>query len=181
MPKLSDLPVATSVSSTDTVPIVQSGVTKEAAMSVIRAPKFVRASSPTAQSIPNDTLTSVIWQSGSITSTGVSGVWAAGNPTRFTVPSGFAYVRLSANAAFSTNATGHRQLRITKNGATTYDGVPATNTSALPSSSTIINISTGLIDVVAGDYFEVAVVQTSGGALNVGGSQNTNFSIEFLF
>lgn len=96
------------------------------------------------------------------------GYWSSGAPTRFTVPSGVTKVRLAACLRWAGNATGNRFAFIRKNGASYTMGGPAdTRTAATGGASwpTDQNIVSGVLSVVAGDYFELVAQQNSGSSL----------------
>jgi hypothetical protein len=118
------------------------------------------------QSIPSGTNTPVTWQT-AIYDT--SGIYNPSNPTRLTVPAGVTKVRLAAQIVFGSNATGKRDVLIQKNGSLNYDGRATTN--ALPVTGTsqtmTVNITSPVLEVTQGDYFEILVYQNSGGSLTV--------------
>ena len=91
------------------------------------------------------------------------------NPTRFTIPvvgAGGCYV-IHAHAVFAANATGIREIRIKKNGAT--DVAIHLNSVASAADGHYISVTAFINAPVATDYFEARVRQVSGGNLNVGG------------
>lgn len=88
------------------------------------------------------------------------------NNSRMTVPAGVTKVRLTANCGFDANATGDVQMTIQKNGAVTLTEPFARLTSLTASADPYINISSGVMEVSGGDYFEAFVRQASGGNLN---------------
>ncbi len=91
------------------------------------------------------------------------------NSSRLTVPTGGAgKYRIFGNVTFASNATGQRTLFIQVNGTTV---IADTATVANTGGSHIVNISTEYA-LVAGDYVELMVNQTSGGALNATASSN---------
>lgn len=96
------------------------------------------------------------------------------NPSRFTVPAGVNKIEVAANASFAANTTGVRGIRVTKNGAV-FSSTATNMTNALTAGATTLQVFTGQVDATPGDYFEVEVYQTSGGALNLvgGGSSET--------
>jgi hypothetical protein len=100
-------------------------------------------------------------------------MWVVGSPSRITVPENVRRVKLSAQVTFTGSATGIRQVNILKNGALGYSGRgSATVPTAGAGYSQAVNVETGVLDVVAGDYFQLQCLQDSGGALpiTVGGS-----------
>lgn len=114
----------------------------------------------------NATSTAVPWQ-GSVYNTDT--IWVVGTPTRLTVPAGVTRVSLVGNANFDVNATGLRGVWFRKNG---NDFVGGGNTRAAPNAAQqiILNVSSAVLVVIAGDYFELFVYQTSGVSLNVFGT-----------
>lgn len=96
------------------------------------------------------------------------------NNTRLTVPSGVTKVRVSANVE-GASAANPFHAQILKNGAVVV-GTSKSNNNA--SGADYLNLSTAILDVVAGDYFEVEVTSTT--ARNIATSTNGNcwFAIE---
>jgi len=88
------------------------------------------------------------------------------NTGRLTVPYDVDFVELTANVTFDTNNTGYRQAFISKNGAN-FVGMPQERFQATQGAFTFVNLSSGRIAVSYGDYFELYVTQTSGGALDI--------------
>lgn len=121
------------------------------------------------QSIPNNTETKVTWTVNA--DSDPHGVWAgAGDPGDFIVPTGFTYARVTASIKWAANAVGYRANRHYYNNA--FAG-PAGMTafeiaaSALNGANVFVPLNGGRMKVVGGDHLGVAVVQTSGAALNV--------------
>lgn len=81
---------------------------------------------------------------------------------------------VAANIEWASNATGTRNVEIRVNGTTL---IAVQNSSALSANVHQQSVS-GLYAMAVNDYFEVTVVQTSGGNLNV--NVNGNFSPEFM-
>jgi len=98
----------------------------------------------------------------------------ATNNTRFTIPSGKGgYYLVTGNWGFASNATGNRECYFNLNGSFGFNGggIPAQPTSATVGTySAIVNLSVG-------DYIEMYVNQTSGGALNA----NTSCLVSMQF
>lgn len=84
------------------------------------------------------------------------------NTNRLTVPTSGKY-RVSGTVRFASNNTGMRLIFIRVNGTTSY---ASDRRAAVQSDVTDCEIST-TIDLVAGDYVELMVQQSSGGALNI--------------
>ena len=89
------------------------------------------------------------------------------NNSRLTVPAGVTKVKVTAQANFQANGTGYRILAIYKNGADLSPRVEIMQTAPIAGTSVTVNVATGVVPVVAGDYFEAVVYQSSGGALNI--------------
>lgn len=73
---------------------------------------------------------------------------------------------------FATNDTGYRALLVIKNGDVAQIPLAVRHESG-PTSATVVSAS-GLVRLLANDYLEVLPVQSSGGALNVGGTGQFN-------
>lgn len=111
--------------------------------------------------IPNSAFTFLPWDS---VVYDTSGFYNSGQPTRITIPAGVSKVKVSSNVCFNINANGPRQAQIQKNNADT----PGSGSSNIVAGGTvydILNVASAVLPVEAGDYFEVRVLQTSGGSL----------------
>lgn len=97
------------------------------------------------------------------------------NPSRITVPSSGLYLA-TATITFNTNVTGIRQIEVLKNGLG-FVGMANIRSVPIAGFPLILNVSTGPIYLAAGDYLEVFVYQTSGGALSVLAGNTTSFSV----
>jgi len=114
-----------------------------------------------AISISNFTVTTVLWNSEDFDTDGFHST--STNTGRITIPSGKGGKYLfSVTTLFDVNGTGFRGVRFNKNGS-------VQNYLELPPSSTGNGGVTlnAIYNLVATDYIEAAVEQTSGGALNV--------------
>lgn len=132
--------------------------------------KGVRATTA-SQSIPNSTETAVLWTAETYDTDAYHD--AVTNTSRFTVPAGKAgYYRVSATVSFNANASGQRYALLRKNGSTAvaYDTQPG---SASASSSVKIN---DVINLAVGDYIEILVFQSSGGALSLDSTNASNYA-----
>lgn len=114
------------------------------------------------QSIPTSAATAISFSS-VVSSSGTW--WLSGDPTRLTVPPGVNSVLLTAGVSWASNATGYRQARLTMNGASVAAGFNDRRL-AVSAAATECSVSSGVIAVVPGDYFELVVAQTSGGSLD---------------
>jgi hypothetical protein len=98
------------------------------------------------------------------------------NPSRYTIPAGFDGTWFfSATAGFASNATGYRIVTVYQNGSATT--LRSVRTIVAATNSEVVNIA-GLLSVNAGDYLQVFVEQSSGGALNA--DVNPRFTGNFL-
>jgi len=123
------------------------------------------------QTISNSLDTNINWQSEAFD----DGGWAdlVTDDTIFTVPAGVTRVALSAGATFASNATGIRSLFIMKGGVQ----VARVRLDAASQGPTVLEASTGVIDVAEDDTFKVRVFQSSGGNLDVEFAFNTFFTV----
>ena len=127
------------------------------------------------KSIPSGTPTVINWDSPVYDT---SNFWSAGNPSRLTVPIGVSKVRLTTHISWQSNNNGERAVFICHNGYPLWFGGAADTRAPLRTES-VISISTAVVEVAAGDYFGVRVVQSSGVALDVLRA-GTSFSIEVI-
>lgn len=134
----------------------------------------VRTRRTTTQSLTNATLTAIQF--------GVEDYDTATyhdnstNNTRLTVPQAGKYL-ISGCLEFAANATGVRTAGIRLNGSTYVASQGSSSMGA--TLTTVVNVTT-VLDLAANDYVELIGYQSSGGALNVQGSQMTNFSATWL-
>lgn len=130
------------------------------------------------QSIADDTLTAINWDSEEYDTDGFHE--SATNPSRLTIPAGVSKVIVKAQIAWLENSTGKRLIYQTKNG-TTFAGRGNSFIPASPSYNTCHQVISTMVDVAEGDYFEVLVQQDSGGALDVrNGKAYSWFAIEVV-
>lgn len=106
-------------------------------------------------------------------------IYKTNEPTRLYVPNGVTRVRLSANLTII-NLSANGYLKITKNGSNFY-GMP--NVILEDTGSFYANITTPIINVEAGDYFEVVFEHTKASDVVIGGehaerAMSTWFSME---
>jgi len=102
------------------------------------------------------------------------------NNSRLTVPAGVTKVQLNTNIEWA-SGTGRRESAIIKNGSA-FIGRGEMVTPAVSGSTTSYSILSSVVVVVAGDFFEVEVFQTSGGNLNVqaDSGQATWFNMDII-
>jgi hypothetical protein len=95
------------------------------------------------------------------------------NPSRLTIPSGVSKVRLTA-AAITSASTTQLIISMLKNGAAFTGG----GTSEAAGGTERVNAVSAVVDVVAGDYFELSLFSTA--AINVSSNVLNWFSIEVM-
>lgn len=116
----------------------------------------------TPQLVGNGVVSNVVWLGAAYQS---DAFWAAGAPSRVTIPAGLGGLYLvSAIPIWDINGTGGRYATILKNGADQW----RTNSGGSAAWYTQHNIVVP-IQVVPGDYVELGVYQNSGAALNLKG------------
>lgn len=121
------------------------------------------------QSIPNSTETAISWDGETYDPFGMhEGVT---NPSRMTVAVPGRYLVVVV-AKFATNASGDRSLRLFKNGAiVTYVTDRANSAGSSYKSFTYV------LELAASDYIEIYAHQTSGTALDLGGTSALESSV----
>jgi hypothetical protein len=114
------------------------------------------------QSVPNTTETAITFT----TEVGTDPwtLWAASpNPTRITAPIDGWYT-FTGWVSFAANTTGIRGVKIRSQGTTAQ---AFQRVSAASAGTTELTVTTGPVSLVAGNYVELTVEQTSGGNLDV--------------
>lgn len=100
-----------------------------------------------------------------------SGVWSAGNPTRFTAPSAGLYYAAAAVHWASSTGGGRRQLSISTN---VPGAVHASKTNTTAAGQQQSQTVAGLLKMAASDYVEFSVFQDSGVSVNLVGSSKAS-------
>lgn len=115
------------------------------------------------QSIPDNTPTAIIWDTPSFDT---DGMWIpAVNPTRLTNWSNRSSVwEFLATISFAANAAGRRAVSIRRNGTATFQLVVLPPVTGAATAFQCVAMD---MDVRPNDYYEVIVLQTSGGPLDV--------------
>ncbi|HZK23806.1 MAG TPA: hypothetical protein VFC74_00260 [Oscillospiraceae bacterium] len=131
----------------------------------------------TAQSIPHNTATALTWTD---VVYNIGNIYSAGLPTRLTIPSGVNKIIVKASVGFQENTTGKREVYIYKNGNGNYNGRATATVIPVSGTGAIAHVVSPVLEVVAGDYFEIFAMQTSGGSLNVTDWYNIWFAIEAI-
>jgi len=102
------------------------------------------------------------------------------NNSRLTIPSGVNYVKVTGFLTFGANNTGDRVGVIHKNGSPSYMGHGSYSVPAAVSSGTDFLVSTGIIPVSSGDYFQLSAYQDSGSSISLGATNGCFFAIEVI-
>ena len=88
------------------------------------------------------------------------------------------HIRLSGQIRFNVESyVGYRQIVCLKNGTYVFT-LPIVDVTAVNGSETTIHFSSGVIDVLQGDYMEIQVFQNSGSIVSI--STISYFEVEFL-
>lgn len=133
--------------------------------------QYCMVSISSGQSISNATYEAISWNSETSDTPGWHDLVT--NPERITVDVDGVFL-ITANIRFGANATGYREIAISKNGTKErYD-----SRNAQSAGWTNLTIS-GVFELSSGDYLEVEVYQTSGGSLNVN-NPYTHFEVARL-
>jgi hypothetical protein len=114
----------------------------------------------TAQSIPNNTVTAISFDTEDFDSDTMHD--PASNPTRLTCQTPGRYLAVGS-IPYDTGTTGNREARLAKNGSDISGGralIAAPGGAALLIVTPVIEVS-----LVAGDFLELRALQTNGGAL----------------
>ena len=100
------------------------------------------------------------------------------NVSRITIPTGFSRVKIQASLLWNSASSGYRRAVILKNNAVA-DGCSQVE---IPPGEGILGmlLSTPVLNVSQGDYFEIRVFQNSGNAINVLLDPRTWFALEVV-
>jgi len=165
--KISALSTGTTANSTDKIPIERSGANYYITPAMLAASgggftQHAQSKLASAQSIPDTTQTSVSFDT-EVYDTDTM-VDISGNPTRITIVTDGIYL-VQFVGYFASNSTGYRYAAIYYGGSVLK---------GLDSKQAVNGTLTGLnphvtLSLVAGNYLEIKVAQTSGGNLNLNG------------
>ncbi len=171
------------------------GILDEGINNVVRSPgssgtfRGALVSRVSPQSIPSATWTRVQFEAESYDT---SGIWTNATPSRVIVPPGVSKVRITAGLTMQMPASLDplRQATISKNGvlwsdgaSASYPGQPAESLSATQGVAGFwTSLSTPVLEVTPGDYFELIVrqEQQSGAAVNVAQNNVKHANATFL-
>lgn len=124
-------------------------------------PAAARVNRTTNQSIPTGVATALSFDAVRFDN---SSLFNLANPTRLTASTAGRYI-VGGGVDFLANATGYRQVMIRINSGTVLALVTQPGNQATSNPDAEFAVCT-LADMAAGDYVELLVTQTSGGALN---------------
>lgn len=96
------------------------------------------------------------------------------SPTRFTAPVAGRY-RLTGQVEYAPNVTGVRIVRVLKNGARLCDN--AQNALSDGTTANRVQVDSGIVQLAAGDYLEVAAFQSSGGSLSLNTGATSTWAV----
>lgn len=99
------------------------------------------------------------------------------NPERLTVPVGVTKVKLAGSGYFEGNSTGRRVLKVIKGGSD-FVGMPITSITPSTANPMYINLASPVLEVTAGNYFELRAYQDSGSSLTFYADETVWFSID---
>ncbi len=140
-------------------------------------PPFCYLRQTSAQSIPNNTWTSVTFTTEDADTDGMHSI--STNTSRVTIQTAGTY-QFNGLGTFNTNASGGRAVRLAKNGtgienSATWSGPMEDNYVGLP-------IAGQFLTLAVGDYVELQVIQRSGSTVNTLVSIDTgpSFSARFI-
>lgn len=137
-------------------------------LDAIAKPPIIWAYQTSVQSIANTTFTQVRWDA----TNALRGFSLISNVMRATLESGIYYV--VANIAFATNATGIRLVQIRSGGAASHETRQVTNTGG---DITLVTCTGFIPMTISTTALDIYVYQSSGGALNTGGSAFTEVMV----
>lgn len=101
------------------------------------------------------------------------------NTSRLTVPAGVTYVRVTGQIAISSSTPDTlKDLQILKNGSIAFNGVPLLD-GEIGASSLTLQATSGILPVVAGDYFEVKIFEESDTSVTIV-AQSSWFFMEII-
>src|SRR5699024_8540718 len=106
--------------------------------------------------VESNTWHKVVWDK---TKYNLSGFWTSNHKTRLTVPDGVNKVRLSCGVLWESNNDGTRRVRLLKNNEYVDGGFYL---SQVAGGTSPLGATSSVVEVNAGDYFELQVYQTSG-------------------
>lgn len=142
-------------------------------LSYLAAPPVFVGEQLTLQSIPNNTLTAITFDTEVIDTE--NGHSTSTNPSRYTVTIP-GYFDVDALVLYNNNGTGARRAAIAVNGTEIIEANYMTVTGVVSTSAATVATIVGPLNI--GDYIETFALQNSGGALNTfAGSVGSRMSV----
>ncbi|MEH6546922.1 MAG: hypothetical protein V7701_10860 [Sneathiella sp.] len=129
------------------------------------------------QTVTNSSSQSLTWESATYDTDGFHD--PTSNNSRLTIPIGVSKVQLTAQIRWDGTTTNIREVQFYKNGANAYAGRAFKRAEAL-SGTTLQSLTSPVLAVTAGDYFEVAVWQNSGSSREVLSHDSCWFSLQVI-
>jgi len=133
---------------------------------------FIAQGQSIAQSVPNNTLTTVVWTRAQF---GYENLALASNNIYVVPADGF--YNINAAVVFASNNVGRRTVTINRNNSGALaDNIVSQTVDGAAGGDTYVDVK-GLYRLKRGDTLRVNVTQTSGGALNIQANSNTYWHI----
>lgn len=108
-----------------------------------------------------------------------NGYHSGGAPSRITIPSGIARVKLGANVLLrNVSANVNSSIAIRKGGSADWDGAAGQDV-ATPGTTRLMSCVTGVVAVSATEFFEVYITQTTDTSVDVD-AERSNFWLEVV-
>ena len=130
------------------------------------ATNYCLAQKGSSQSISSSTNTPIQWNGADVVDT-IGFHDPTTNNTRFTIPSGTTgLVRITANCAANATSSTGAILSISKNGGDAGDNAGEPIRDCQHSGAPFLNVATAILEVTAGDYFEV-IFRSGGSSVSI--------------
>lgn len=119
----------------------------------------------TDQAVADSTWTLLTWDDADIDE---GSAYDSGNPSRLIVPLGMTQAEIGLRISWAVSSTGKRHVQVRRNsGGSQSGGTAECGDVRFAADQSAACLASGPIDVTAGDYFEVFVWQSSGGASSI--------------
>jgi len=129
-------------------------------------PRGALVKQATSFSLPNNSTSTVTWNEEVYDTDDIHS--NVTDNSRLTVPAGVTHVRLSGSYVDSSNTSGWRFLQLRKNSGS-VPGLTNQSSPANGSNTHFMSLSSPVLEVVAGDFFEMQIFQNSGSTRSVSG------------
>lgn len=131
---------------------------------------YVHLSNTSSRAIPTASQTILSWDNEDVDD--ISGFDISTDNTKIIIPEGVSYIDIHASVYWVDNSTGQRRIEIFKNGSSGISKDIRT-----PIANSAQSVSAMMLPVIAGDYFQIRVFQSSGGNLDVLPDSSTYFKV----